>query len=319
MRVASKWFAYGGAGLLLVVLVWRLTQIREAASDDAAFWRSFTSESAQVGPIRLHYVTGGSGDVVVLLHGWPQTWFEWRDLMPDLAKRYRVIAVDLPGLGDSEGLAAYDKRTVAQHVHNLIGDLKIESVHLVGHDMGGMVAYAYARQFPPDVKTVAIVDTPIPGLTGWNEFRSQWPRWHFAFHNLPELPEALVSGREKVYLTWFFQALAYNKSVFSDARIDRFVEAYSNRSSLHAGFEYYRAFEQDAADNKDHANNKLTMPVLAVGGENSRINKYVIDQLRAATTRLTGDLAPQSGHWIPEEQPEWLTKRLIQFFSDNSL
>ncbi len=126
-----------------------------------------------------------------------------------------------------------------------------------------------------------------------------------------------MSGRERIYLNWFFQNFSYNKAVFSEARVDRYVQAYSKPSSLHAGFEYYRAFEKDAADNQDHESARLTMPVLSIGGANSRLNKYVVDQLRAGTTRLTGDLAPQSGHWIPEEQPEWLARRLMEFIGAN--
>jgi len=318
MRVSQAWLRRHGPALLLGVLGLGLAQATPTPPlDDESFSRSFSSTSRQVGQIQWHYVTGGSGDVVVLLHGWPQTWFEWRDVMPHLAKRHRVIAADLPGLGDSSESDTYDKRTLAQHLRRLLADLKITSFHIVGHDMGGIVAYAYARQFPGDLKTVSLVDTPIPGLTGWDGLRNQWPRWHWAFHSFPDLPEALVSGRERIYLNWFFQNFSYNKAVFSDSRVDRYVQAYSKPSSLHAGFEYYRAFEKDAVDNQDHESAKLAMPVLSIGGANSRLNKYVIDQLRAGTTRLTGDLAPQSGHWIPEEQPEWLAKRLIEFISVN--
>lgn len=264
MRVASGRFGRHGAGLLLAVLGLGLAQTTSIAPlDEETFSRLFSSASSQAGQVRWHYVTGGSGDVVVLLHGWPQTWFEWRDVMPYLA---------------------------------------VESSPM-----------QYARQFPGDLKTVSMVDTPIPGLTGWEGLRNQWPRWHWAFHSFPDLPEALVSGRERIYLNWFFQNFSYNKAVFSEARVDRYVKAYSKPSSLHAGFEYYRAFEKDAADNQDHASAKLTMPVLSIGGANSHLNKYVVDQLRAGTTRLTGDLAPQSGHWIPEEQPEWLARRLMEF------
>ena len=307
-----------GKRLLCLVVLLPMFVLAGAAQqplDEARFGQVFRNASRQVGEMKIHYVDGGSGDVVILLHGWPQTWFEWRDVMPDLAQRYRVIALDLPGLGESEGLPPYNKQTVAQHIHKLIGDLKIPAVHVVGHDMGGIVAYAYARQFPREVKSLVIVDTPIPGLSGWSELLSQSPRWHWLLHNVPELPEALVSGREKVYLSWFFQNFAFNKAVFSDARIARYVKAYSKPSSLRAGFEYYRAFEQDVIDNADHENHKLTMPVLALGGGNSRLNKYVVDQLRPATTNLTGDLVPQSGHWIPEEQPAWLAKRLMTFWS----
>ncbi len=186
---------------------------------------------------------------------------------------------------------------------------------LVGHDMGGIVAYAFARQFPGDLRTLSIVDTPIPGLSGWQELRTQTPRWHWLFHSLPDLPEALVSGKERVYLEWFLRNLAYNKAAFPDERIDEYVRAYARPSSLHAGFEYYRAFDQDEKDNQDYARAKLPMPVLAVGGEQSRLNKYVIDQLRPGTEHLTGDLAPGSGHWIPEENPQWLAGRLLTFMS----
>lgn len=301
--------------LLGGVLGLSMTTAATGQLSDEAFDKLFTSRSIEAGGIRWHYVSGGTGDVVVLLHGWPQTWFEWRDVMPQLATRYRVIVPDLPGLGDSGEAASYDKKSLARQLRALLGELKVSSFHLVGHDMGGIVAYAYARQFPGDIRTLAIVDTPIPGLTGWDGLRSQWPRWHFAFHNVPDLPEALVSGRERLYLSWFFQTIAYKKEVFTEARVNHYVKAYSEPSVLHAGFEYYRAFEKDAEDNRDHATVKLSMPVLAIGGANSRLNKYVIDQLRAGTTRLTGDLAPESGHWIPEEQPTWLATRLSQFIA----
>jgi pimeloyl-ACP methyl ester carboxylesterase len=312
MHAVEKRVAYFVLALLPFVLV-SSARSAQRPVDDARFGQMFRSQFARVGQMNLHYMNGGSGEAVVLLHGWPQTWLEWREVMPDLAQQYRVIVPDLPGLGDSDGVPPYDKKTVAQHLHRLIGDLKVGAVHLVGHDMGGLVAYAYARQFPGEVKTLVIVDAPIPGLTGWQELQNQSPRWHWLFHSVPELPEAMVSGKEKVYLTWFYQNFAANKSAFSQARIDWYVQAYSKPSALHAGFEYYRAFEKDGRDNMGYENAKLTMPVLALGGANSRLNKYVIDQLRQATTNLTGDLAPESGHWIPEEQPTWLAKRLVAF------
>ena len=315
MRVRSRAFVPVSALSLCAFVGCSASSQQTDLPDDPAFRQVFTSQVARVHDMPVHYVVGGSGQPVVLMHGWPETWFEWVDVMPLLAKRYRVIAVDLPGLGESGTPASYDKTTLAQDVHQLTKDLGLGPVHLVGHDMGGLVAFPYARLFPNDVADVVVVDAPIPGLTGWYELRSQWPRWHFAFHNLPDLPEALVTGREKVYLSWFYQALAFRKDVFKDALIDRYAKAYSKPSSLHAGFEYYRAFEKDAADNKDFETRKVTVPLLAIGGGNSRLNKYVIDQLRSATTQLSGDLAPESGHWIPEEQPAWLANRMIAFFN----
>ena len=169
--------------------------------------------------------------------------------------------------------------------------------------------------FPPTSSLCRWWMLRYPGLPAGTSCVISSPDAHWAFHSFPDLPEALVSGKERIYLNSFFQNFSYNKAVFSEARVDRYVQAYSKPSSLHAGFEYYRALEKDAADNQDHESAKLTMPVLSIGGANSRLNKYVVDQLRAGTTRLTGDLAPESGHWIPEEQPEWLAKRLMEFIA----
>jgi pimeloyl-ACP methyl ester carboxylesterase len=300
--------------LALVIVAATQTTAAQPSNPDP-FWRTFSSGSTMSGLVRWHHVTGGSGDTIVLLHGWPQTWFEWHEVMPQLAQRFRVIALDLPGLGESGDPDQYDAWTVARHLRSLLAHLQVTPVHLVGHDMGGIVAYAFARQFPGDLRTLSIVDTPIPGLSGWQELRTQTPRWHWLFHSLPDLPEALVSGKERVYLEWFLRNLAYNKAAFPDERIDEYVRAYARPSSLHAGFEYYRAFDQDEKHNQDYARAKLAMPVLAVGGEQSRLNKYVIDQLRPGTEHLTGDLAPGSGHWIPEENPQWLAGRLLTFMS----
>jgi pimeloyl-ACP methyl ester carboxylesterase len=310
MSVARSpgWFAV----LVLSVLAVSNTRAAQPSGSDP-FWRTFTSSYTVASSIRWHHVAGGSGDTVVLLHGWPQTWLEWERIMPRVATQFRVIAVDLPGLGQSGGSDHYDKWTLARHLRGLLAELRALPAHVVGHDMGGIVAYGFARQFPSDVRTLSIVDTPIPGLSGWQELRRGTPRWHWLFHNIPDLPEALVSGKERVYLEYFLRELAYKKTAFPDARIDEYVRAYANPAALHAGFEYYRAFDKDENDNQDFAAAKLSMPVLAVGGANSRLKDYVADQLRPGAEHLTADLAPESGHWIPEENPDWLADRLLTF------
>jgi pimeloyl-ACP methyl ester carboxylesterase len=272
----------------------------------------YSSHFATAGQITLHYVEGGSGNVVVLLHGWPETWRAWRKVMPLLAVNYRVIAVDLPGLGESDASpSGYDKRTLARHVHALLAVLGHRRVALVGHDLGAAVAYAYAKQFPEEVNKLVVMDDPIPGLKDWNDVRSKWPRWHFAFHSLPDLPEQLVTGREYTYLSWFYRN-AYQKAAISDEDIRLYVAAYSKPASLHAGFEYYRAFEQDAADNSnDHA--PLDMPVLALGGDHSPWRTYLYEQLQGNAISLEGAVVPECGHFIPEEQPKWLAEHVRLF------
>ncbi|QBD80169.1 alpha/beta hydrolase [Ktedonosporobacter rubrisoli] len=274
----------------------------------------FTSHVQKAGAINMHYVEGGSGKIVLLLHGWPATWRVWRKVMPELAKHYHVVAIDLPGLGDSEpSQAGYDKASIAQLIHTLLHASWPQRIYLVGHDIGAAVAYAYARQFPEDVEKLVVMDDPLPGLKDWDTVREKWPRWHFAFHSLPNLPEQLVSGKEYIYLSWFYHN-AYQKAAISEEDISLYVAKYANPSSLHAGFEYYRAFERDALDN---ASNKplLKMPILAIGGEHSAWKSILYEQLQDHASSLQGAVVPACGHFIPEEQPEWVIEQLLQFFA----
>ena len=167
----------------------------------------FTHHTIALDDVRLHYVTAGKGDPVVLLHGWPQTWYEWRRIIPALAERYTVIAPDMRGLGDSSKPATgYDKRTVAADIYQLVRKLGFEKIFLVGHDWGGPVAYAYACAHPGDVRKLVILDVAIPGA-GLEKIPQATRRggiWHIAFHNVRDLPEALIAGRERTYLSWFY-------------------------------------------------------------------------------------------------------------------
>ena len=274
---------------------------------------------AQLDDVTLHYVTCGRGPVVVLLHGWPQTWYEWRHVIPALAERYTVIAPDLRGLGDSSRpLAGYDKKTVAADIWQLInGRLGHQQFYLVGHDWGGPTAYALAVEHPAAILRLAILDVVIPGDGG--DFSQGGRRWHHQFHLTADLPEALTAGRERLYLSWFYRTFGHRPDAISDADIDEYVRAYSQPGAMRAGFAYYRALPQDAADNRANvARLKLPMPVLAIGGASGRgRGREPEESLKRVALHVQGDIVADCGHWIPEEQPRYLADRLQQFFASD--
>jgi pimeloyl-ACP methyl ester carboxylesterase len=280
-----------------------------------------SSHYAEVGEVMLHYVTAGSGPPVVLLHGWPQTWFEWRHVIPLLASDYTVIAPDLRGLGDSSRPpGGYDKATVANDIWRLLNEgLGHQSFHLVGHDWGGPTAYALAAAHPDAVTTLTIVDVVIPGDGG--DFSEGGRRWHHQFHMTPDLPEALIQGRERLYLQWFYQTFAYRPDAIDGAALDEFARTYSQPGALRAGFEYYRAIGQDARENAQQLATgfRLPMPVLAVGGGVSYPHGRgrggaVAESLNRVATQVEGHVLAECGHFVPEEQPEQLVRLMREFF-----
>ena len=277
---------------------------------------------AEIGEVMLHYVTAGSGPPIVLLHGWPQTWYEWRHIIPQLAERYTVIAPDLRGLGDSSRpLSGYDKKTVSNDIWRLVSEkLGYSSFHLVGHDWGGPTAFALAAAHPEAIETLIIVDVVIPGDGG--DFSEGGRRWHHQFHITPDLPEALITGRERTYLQWFYQTFAYKPDAIDDDALDEFVRTYSQPGALRAGFNFYRTIGQDAADNAALLKTgfKLPMPVLAVGGGVSYPHgrgrgTSVEESLRRVANNVRGEVIPECGHFVPEEQPERLTELLLDFLN----
>jgi pimeloyl-ACP methyl ester carboxylesterase len=216
---------------------------------------------AELDDVLLHYVTAGSGPPLVLIHGWPQTWFEWMRVMPALAERYTVIAPDMRGLGDSSRpLTGYDKQTVARDIWQVVnGKLGHDRFFLAGHDWGGPTAYALATQHPEAVRRLAIVDVVIPGDGG--DFSQGGRRWHHQFHMTPDLPEALTQGREDVYLRWFYREFAYLPTAIGEEEIQEYLRTYRQPGAMRAGFSYYRALPQDPANNREiSARMKLEMP-----------------------------------------------------------
>ena len=268
--------------------------------------------------VTLHLVTAGEGDPVVLLHGWPQTWHEWRKVIPLLAGSYRLVVPDLPGLGDStQPAGGYDKKSIGVDLGEMCERLQLGRFHLVGHDWGGPSAFALACALPERVRTLTVLDVTIPGIGP--DISQGGRRWHHAFHMTPELPEALVQGREREYLGWFYREFCWQRGAISEADMDEYVRCYARPGAMSAGFEYYRALPRDKADNQRLLDSgvRLKMPVLALGGARAEARgrgEEPLESLRAVASNVRGGAIPECGHFIPEEQPALLAERLLDFW-----
>ncbi len=275
----------------------------------------FSHHLKTVNGIQIHYVIGGQGDPVVLLHGWPETWYEWRHVMPVLAKNYTVIVPDLRGLGDSsKPVTGYDGKMASEDIYQLIPQLGFKKIFLVGHDVGAEIAYPYAAAHHNNVKRLVILDVPILGI---GPGRNLSGLWHIPFHMVRDVPEMLVQGHEREYLTWFYRHFTCNPEAITQEDIDEFVSHYSAPGGMRAGFEYYRAFPENMKQNIESSKIKLPMPVLALGGECS-FGTAALESMRLLATDVHGGLVPNSGHWIPEEQPKFLVDQLFKFFGSGS-
>jgi pimeloyl-ACP methyl ester carboxylesterase len=281
----------------------------------------FTERKIDVGGgIRINFVEGGRGKTLVLLHGYPQTSYEWYKVLPELSRHYHVIAPDLRGAGGSDAPATgYDKKTMAADIHGLLVKLgRDHDIRLVGHDFGTMVAYAYAAAHPQDVTKLVLSEAPIPDprLYTFPALNRQGAgAWNLGFFNVRNgLPEQTIQGRETEWVERFTDMMEYNKDGVT-ARDAAIYGHYLKRPGhLRATMEWYRAFNQDVADNAVYAKTKLTMPVLALGAQYSW-NDFVLDQVRGLATNVTGGVIQDSGHWIWEEKPAELTNRLLTFLN----
>jgi pimeloyl-ACP methyl ester carboxylesterase len=272
-----------------------------------------THGSAYVNGVKLHYVRAGEGPPLLLLHGWPQTWYEWREVIPPLAEEYTVIAPDLRGMGDSgKPREGYDKRTVADDTRELVHELGFEEVAVVGHDWGMPTAYAYAARYREEVQALGVMEAMLPGV---REDDKLGMLWHVRFHQVRDLPERLVSGNEETYLKWFYREGAYDPSAIDREALAEYVRAYSAPGGLRGGFEYYRAYDEDAEHNKEHTEEDLEMPVLALGGEAS-FGSMPVEDMEAVATDVDGEVVERAGHWIPEERPDYLVERLRGFLDE---
>jgi pimeloyl-ACP methyl ester carboxylesterase len=270
------------------------------------------SRFADVGPNRIHYLVAGKGDPVVLLHGYTQTSHMWLPLIAKLSRDHLVIAPDLPGFGESSIPApGTTKAAMARDVHGLVASLKLPSVKLVGHDIGLMVAYAYAAQYRKEVSRIALMDAFLPGVGNWKDVWLLRDLWHFHFYG--PTPLALVQGRERIYFEHFWNDFAADKT-HSIPEADRtfYTAAYAREGRMRAGFEVFRAFEQDAADFAGYARTPLTIPMLVLTGEKAS-GQVLIDQAKLVDTKVEGVIVPGAGHWLMEEAPQVVIPKLVEF------
>jgi pimeloyl-ACP methyl ester carboxylesterase len=276
---------------------------------------TFSHHKTLINGFLMHYVIGGKGDPIVLLHGWPETWYEWRHIIPELiANNYTVIAPDMRGLGDSEKpQTGYDTKTLADDIYQLVNKLGYSKIYIVAHDWGGPVAYSYAAAHPEEVNKMIILDTLLPGF-GYEEAGDFSPNgiWHFSFHAVKDLPEKLIDGKEDVYLNWFYD-LTYNQSAITPEAREEYIKQYSKPGALRSGFEYYRAVFDDAVQNREYAKEKLMIPILAIGGE-AAIGNFTTTTFQEVANNVTGITLPNTGHFIPEERPNFLIKQILDFF-----
>jgi pimeloyl-ACP methyl ester carboxylesterase len=270
------------------------------------------SRSREIEGIKLHYLTAGHGPPVILLHGYTQTSRMWRPLIPKLMDKFTVIAPDLPGIGDSDipkdGL---DMKTAATRIHSLAKALGVSKARVVGHDIGLMVAYAYAAQFPAEVEKLVVMDAFLPGVPGWELAYNSPNLWHFRFHGTT--PEALVQGREKIYFNYFWNDLAADKTKsLPVADRDAYVLAYSRPGRMHAGWAYFASWPDTANDFAQMAGTKLTMPVLSIAGDKASA-AILGPQMKLVAADVTVIELKNTGHWLMEERPQETMDALVKF------
>jgi pimeloyl-ACP methyl ester carboxylesterase len=274
--------------------------------------KTFASRTAEIDGVKLHYTTGGHGTALILLHGYAETSRMWTPLLPLLGEKFTLIVPDLPGIGDSEIPAnGLDMKTAAIRIHALARSLGILKARVVGHDIGLMVAYAYAAQFPAEVEKLVVMDAFLPGVGEWEAVYNNPALWHFRFNG--PTPEALVQGRERTYFEHYWNDFAADKTrSLSEADRKAYATAYARPGRMRAGWAYFVSFPQAAKDFAQFSEVKLTMPVLAIGGEKS-LGEFLAQQMKLVASDLTVVVLKDTGHWILEENPKETTDALVKF------
>ncbi|MGO8763174.1 MAG: alpha/beta fold hydrolase [Desulfobaccales bacterium] len=295
----------------LILLISLLLSCLALSSQAADLPKGAQSQFAQVNGIRLHYVKMGEGPLLILLHGWPQTWYEWHKVMPALASQFTVVAPDLRGLGLSEKTqTGYDKRTIANDVAALIKHLGARSAIVVGHDMGGKVAYVLGLLHPELVTKLILVDCMPPGTENMDPAKGGM--WHYGFHMAAEFPEMLTKDREREYLAAQMAQWSHRKDAITRDALDEYARHYASPGGMTAGFNYYRTLLDDAKFLAAYADRKFAMPVLTVAGRYG-VSDNLFKAMTPKADNLKGVIAEASGHFVPEEAPAFLIEQIVNF------
>src|ERR1700730_14428977 len=301
-RAFQLWIGFTALSLFSLAIPAKANRAAEAIA----------SRTAEGDGIKLHYLGAGHGPAVILLHGYTETSRMWKPIIPLLAEKFRVIAPDLPGIGDSEISAnGLDMKSAALRSHGLAKSLGVEKARVVGHDIGLMVAYAYAAEFPAETEKLVVMDAFLPGVAGWERVYNNPGIWHFRFNG--PTPEALVRGRERTYFEHFWNDFAADKAhSLSEADRVAYTAAYARPGRMRAGWAYFVSFEQAAKDFEELAKTKLGMPVLAMGGDKAN-GALLGEQMKIVASDATMVVLKDTGHWVLEERPKETTDALMKF------
>jgi pimeloyl-ACP methyl ester carboxylesterase len=299
------------ASLALFAPLWLAALFPANAQADKSD-KAIASRTSEVEGVKLHYLTAGHGPPLILLHGYAETSLMWRPIIPLLAERFTVVAPDLPGIGDSAiPMDGLDMKTAAIRIHALARLLHLEKARVVGHDIGLMVAYAYAAEFPAETEKLVVMDAFLPGVGDWEAIYNNPGFWHFRFNG--PTPEALVRGRERIYFEHFWNDFAADKRrSIPEAARKAYAAVYARPGRMRAGWAYFVSFQQAAKDFAQLSQTKLTMPVLVIGGEKA-LGEALAQQMKLVASDVTIVTLKDTGHWVLEERPKETTNALAKF------
>jgi pimeloyl-ACP methyl ester carboxylesterase len=288
-----------------------------ASAQERASLGGFEHRDAELDDgVRIHYLIGGAGPPIVLLHGYPETWYAWRKVMPQLAARYTVIAPDLRGFGDSSRPAGgYDRKTMASDIRELIRRIGYDRVLLAGHDWGGSTAVAYAITWPAEVRRLVVIEAQPRGPWSEQDLGFREP-WFYGFHRIPGFAETIVAGHERQYLTWFYRTFALAPAAIAEADIDEYMRSYGATDGMRPGFELVRALPVDVENNRVAMAGRIDLPVLAVGGDRS-LGTRVAENLAHLASNVQSIVVENCAHFVPEEQPSKTAELILRFFAES--
>lgn len=288
---------------------------------DSTFEKTFTHDTTQVNGVQLHYVIGGEGKPVLLWHGFLETWYCWRKILPSLAGRYTVIAPDMRGYGDSEKPeCGYDALTLAEDFRQLVAQLGFRQVHLVAHDMGAPPALLYAGTYPDEVLSLTYLEEPVLLAQHLQQIFKFAPEsmhdgglWWWTFFLSADLPEKLIAGREREFLTYFYSKYCYDPNSIGTEVVDEYLRTFTAPGGISGAIGVYRAIFESIAQTEPFAQNKIQTPILALGGEMS-MGDRVRSAIQSVASDVRGGAVERCGHFIPEERPDYLVEQLFTFF-----